>query len=243
LANPKILAVNKQLGQVYIGKKVAYQSQTTQTEVSTTEQVQFIDTGTKLSFRPYICNDGYIRMDIHPKDSSATLRTAGTATLPDETSAELVTNIIVKDGQTIAIGGLFRDKITATETQVPFLGDLPVIGAFFRGTADEVRREEVMVLLTPHIITETHQTAGWAREQEIKHKILGANKELQWINKIRRVKDCYEKAVDYYVDGDYRAAMEELDSAIELYPAYLEAIRLKEKIERELKIKKLKTDY
>jgi len=243
LANPKILALNKQLGQVYIGKKVAYQSQTTQTEVSTTEQVQFIDTGTKLSFRPYICDDGYIRMDIHPKDSSATLRTAGTATLPDETSAELVTNIIVKDGQTIVIGGLFRDKITTAKTQVPILGDLPIIGALFQGNADEVRREEVMVLLTPHIITDANQTEGLARAQDIQHKMFGAKEELQWMNKVRRIKDYYEKAVEYYVNGDDRAAIKELESAIELYPAYLEAIRLKEKIERELSIKGLKAKH
>ncbi|MHC4586940.1 MAG: type II secretion system protein GspD, partial [Planctomycetota bacterium] len=70
LANPKILAVNKQLGQVYIGNKIGYTSQTTQTQTSTTQQVEFLDTGTKLSFRPYIGDDGYIRMVIHPKDSS-----------------------------------------------------------------------------------------------------------------------------------------------------------------------------
>jgi type II secretory pathway component GspD/PulD (secretin) len=243
LANPKILAVNKQLGQVFIGKKIAYQSQTTQTQTSTTEQVEFIDTGTKLSFRPFICNDGYIRMDIHPKDSSATLRVSGDVTLPDETSAELVTNILVKDGQTIVIGGLFRNKITTTKTQVPILGDLPIIGALFRGTADEVRREEVIVLLTPHIITEANQTHQWAGPQDVQRKILGAKKELQWINKVRRVNDYYENAAEYYIDGDYEAAMKELNLAIELYPAYLEAIRLKEKIMRESSLKKLKMNY
>ncbi|MHC4158271.1 MAG: type II secretion system protein GspD, partial [Planctomycetota bacterium] len=67
LANPKILAVNKQLGQVYIGNKIGYVSQTTQTQTSTTQQVEFLETGTKLSFRPYIGGDGYIRMDIQPK--------------------------------------------------------------------------------------------------------------------------------------------------------------------------------
>jgi type II secretory pathway component GspD/PulD (secretin) len=243
LANPKILALNKQLGQIYIGKKVAYRSQTTQTDVSTTEQVQFLDTGTKLSFRPYICDDGYIRMDIHPKDSSATLRTVGSSTLPDETSAELVTNIMVRDGQTIVIGGLFRDKITTAKTQVPILGDLPIIGALFRGTADEVKREEVMVLLTPHIVTDADQTAGLERAQDIQHKMFGAKEQLQWMNKVRRVNDHFERAVECYVNGDDRTAIKELDSAIELYPAYLEAIRLKERIERGLSIKGLMANH
>jgi type IV pilus assembly protein PilQ len=243
LANPKILAVNKQLGQVYIGKKIAYQSQTTQTDTSTTEEVKFLDTGTKLSFRPYICKDGRIRMDIHPKDSSATLRSSGEATLPDETSAELVTNIIVEDGQTIVIGGLFRDVITTAKTQVPILGDLPVIGVVFRGTADEVRHEEVIVLLTPHIITKTHQTARWARVEDIQHKTFGAKEELQWINEMRRAKDYFESAEKQYIKGDYEAEMKELKSAIELYPAFLEARRLKEKIEEELNQKNIKPNH
>src|SRR3972149_6996854 len=91
LANPKILAINKQLGQVYIGTKIGYVSQTTQTQTSTTQAVEFLDTGTKLSFRPYIGDDGYIRMDIHPKDSSGILKANN---IPDESSTELATNIM-----------------------------------------------------------------------------------------------------------------------------------------------------
>jgi type IV pilus assembly protein PilQ len=242
LANPKIMAVNKQLGQIYIGKKVAYQSQTTQTDTSTTEQVEFLDTGTKLSFRPYIGNDGYIRMDIHPKDSSATLRSSGTATLPDETSAELVTNIMVRDGQTIVIGGLFRDRITTTRTQVPVLGDIPVIGGLFRGKADEIRREEVIVLLTPHIITDPNQADGQKQQYDVQRKMIGARDELQLINKIRRANEYYDNAAEYYLQGDHKAALKELDAALRLYPAYLEAIRLKELVTRELYLRRLKAN-
>jgi type II secretory pathway component GspD/PulD (secretin) len=240
LANPKILAVNKQLGQIYIGKKIAYQSQTTQTEVSTTEQVQFLETGTKLSFRPYVGNDGLIRMDVHPKDSSATLRTAGTSTLPDETSAELATNIIVKDGQTILIGGLFRDKITTTRTQVPLLGDLPLLGVLFRGKADQVQREEVIVLLTPHIIHDPNEVAGWAQEDDIRSKMSGAEEELQELNRLRLARDGYKAAVNCYVQGDDEAAMKKLDAVLRLHPTYLEAIQLKQMIAREQRVKALR---
>ena len=164
LANPKILAVNKQLGQVYIGNKIGYLDQTTQTQTSTTQQVKFLETGTKLSFRPYIGGDGYIRMDIQPKDSSGTLKSNG---IPDESSTELATNIIVKDGQTIVIGGLFRDVVSTSRNQIPLLGDIPLIGALFRSTTDTSRREEVIVLLTPHIIKESEETNSAARMEDI----------------------------------------------------------------------------
>jgi len=230
LANPKILAVNKQLGQVYIGKKLGYQSQTTQTETSTTQKVDFLDTGTKLSFRPYIGDDGYIRMDIHPKDSAGTLRTVGSTAIPDETSAELVTNIIVKDGETIVIGGLFRDTITIGRTQIPLLGDLPIVGGVFRGTADQVKREEVVVLLTPHIIEEPAQTEGQARADDVSRRRFGAKDALQPIGKARIAEDRYAEAVKYYLEGDNESAMWHLVIALKLRPTYLEALRLKERI-------------
>jgi type II secretory pathway component GspD/PulD (secretin) len=227
---------------IYIGKKVAYQSQTTQTDTSTTEQVQFLETGTKLSFRPYISRDDYIRIDIHPKDSSATLRSSGTSTLPDETSAELVTNIIVKDGHTIVIGGLFRQAITTTRTQIPVLGSIPFIGGLFRGAADEAVREEVIVLLTPHIISDPNQADGQASMAEVQRKIIGARDELQWINNVRRANEYYDKAAEQYLQGNHSAALKKLDAALKLYPAYLEAIRLKELITREMSLNRLKAN-
>ena len=152
LATPKILAVNKQEGSVLIGQNLGYRSSTTigSGGVATEGEVQFLETGTQLVFRPYIGNDGYIRMEIYPKDSSAELDSDG---VPQETTTELKTNIIVKDGETIVIGGLFRDVITTTRSQVPLLGDLPLIGVAFRGTTDRTQREEVIIMLTPHIIS------------------------------------------------------------------------------------------
>jgi len=239
LANPKILAVNKQLGQVYIGNKIGYVSQTTQTQTSTTQQVEFLETGTKLSFRPYIGNDGYIRMDIQPKDSSGTLKSNN---IPDESSTELATNIMVKDGQTIVIGGLFRDVVVTSRSQVPLLGDLPLVGGVFRGTSDSTTRQEVIVLLTPHIITEPSQTHGQARAADISRKRFGAKEALQWEGRAKLAEEHYTKAAKYYLDGDYKAAMKELKESLKVRPTYLEAIRLKEKIINKTQPKKAKAE-
>jgi type IV pilus assembly protein PilQ len=232
LANPKILAVNKQLGQVYIGTKIGYTSQTTQTQTSTTQQVDFLDTGTKLSFRPYIGDDGYIRMDIHPKDSSGTLKANN---IPDEQSTELATNIMVKDGETIVIGGLFRDVVVTSRSQIPLLGNLPLIGAFFRKTTDSVQRQEVIVMLTPHIIDEAKETNSDARADDIERKKLGAKNELQWAGKARLAEDRYVMAARSYLEGDTEAALNALNYVLELRPSYLEAIRLKERIIAEIR--------
>jgi len=229
LATPKILAVNKQEGSVLIGQNLGYRSSTSigQGGVATEGEVKFLETGTQLVFRPYIGNDGYIRMEIYPKDSSAELDADG---VPQETTTELKTNILVKDGETIVIGGLFRDVITTTRSQVPLLGDLPLIGAAFRGTTDRTQREEVIIMLTPHIISEPSQLDGQARADDISRKQAGAKDGLNPISRRKMAEDHYAKAVRSRKEGDSLSAMKELCAALRLRPTYLEAIRLKERI-------------
>jgi len=229
LANPKILAVNKQLGQVYIGTKYGYRDNDVITDGGATQQgtVKFLDAGTKLAFRPYIGDDGYIRMQIHPKDSSAVLNVEG---VPDETSTEIATNIMVRDGQTVVIGGLFRDKVVSTTKQVPLLGDIPVVGELFKGIDDDNRREEVIVLLTPHIIDDPAETEGDQRAADIARKRLGARDGLSWLSVGRLAEDRYAKAVAFYTAGDTAAALSELNSTLGIRPTYLEALRLKDRI-------------
>jgi type IV pilus assembly protein PilQ len=229
LANPKILAVNKQEGFVQIGKKLGYRSSTSISTggVATQGTVDFLDTGTVLTFRPYIGDDGYIRMDILPKDSTAQLNVDK---VPDETVTQVKTNVMVKDGETIVIGGLFRDVVNTSRSQVPVLGDIPFVGALFRGTTDITERQEVIVLLTPHIIEAPSQLDGKARAEDISRKRYGAEKGLQWIDRSRLAEDHYADAVKLYMEGDSEAAMKKLKVALMLRPTYLEAIRLKEKI-------------
>jgi type II secretory pathway component GspD/PulD (secretin) len=229
LANPKILAVNKQEGSVQIGKTLGYRGSSSigQGGIVTQGEVQFLPTGTVLVFRPYIGNDGYIRMDIYPKDSTAELNADK---VPDETTTQLKTNVIVKDGETIVIGGLFRDSVKTVRNQVPLLGDLPLVGALFRGTEDVTGRQEVIVLLTPHIVNEPADTEGKARAEDIRRKRFGAKDAMQDIDRAKMAENHYAKAARFYVEGDNESAMTELNAALTLRPTYLEAIRLKERI-------------
>jgi len=232
LANPKILALNKQVGTVFIGQNLGYRSSTTVSGsgVASSGEVKFLKSGTKLSFRPYITNDGYIRMDIYPKDSSATKDADG---VPTETTAELTSNIMVKDGETIVIGGLFRDSITSSKSQVPVLGDLPVLGELFKGTTDTSVRQEVIILLTPHIIETPSELEGDKRAADVEMKRLGARRGLHWLGVGRLSEDSYAKAVALYSNGSAACALRELNWTLNLRPTYLEALRLRERIVRE----------
>jgi len=230
LANPKIMTVNKQEGSVLIGTNLGYRSSTSISTggVATEGEVQFLQTGTQLVFRPYIGNDGYIRMEIYPKDSSATLNADG---VPTESTVQMKTNIIVKDGETIVIGGLFRNVITTTRNQVPLLGDLPWIGGLFRGTSDANQREEVIILLTTHIIDRPEDVESKEKAEDVRRRTEGAKDGMQSISRTKMAEGAYEKAAAFYVEGDIESARQQLKIALKLRPAYTEALRLKDRID------------
>src|SRR5205085_2434138 len=107
--------------------------------------------GTQLYFRPFVTNEGMIRMELKPQVSEAQIRDSrdsngGAITIPDEITNELVTNVIVGDGQTVVLGGLFKEQTQTTRRQVPFLGDIPIVGLAFRGNEDSTVRSEVIFL-------------------------------------------------------------------------------------------------
>jgi hypothetical protein len=130
---------------------------TTQTDTATTQTVEFLDTGTHLVFRPYISPNDMIRMELYPRLSSATVTAVSTPsgvpiTIPNENTTEVFTNVRVRDGETIVLGGMFKESTTISRRSVPLLGDIPIAGNAFKGQVDQVRREEVIFLLTPTVV-------------------------------------------------------------------------------------------
>ncbi|MCJ7778401.1 MAG: hypothetical protein MUP16_08825, partial [Sedimentisphaerales bacterium] len=234
LANPKIMALNKQAGYINIGEERGYTASTTQGQTTTTS-VEFLISGTILKFRPFICEDGYIRMEINPELSTGTVQSDVNSTLPLKTITQVKTNIMVKDGKTIIIGGLFKEQLTSNDSQVPVVGDLPIIGALFKKTKDANIRTELIILITPHIINDPENLASESEERanDISRIVHGSRKGISSISRVRIYEDCYAKAVEYYLAGKEKAALNKLNWALAARPTYLEALRLKERIIRE----------
>jgi|GEM_PF-234972 len=230
LANPKVLALNKQKGEVIVGRKDGYLT-TTVTQSSSVQTVEFLDTGTRLIFRPYIADDGYVRMELHPEDSSGGLTSAN---LPFKITTEMTSNIMVKDGHTIVIGGLFRESSDTARSQTPFLGNLPVAGALFRNQRDRTTREEIIILLTPHVIKDD-EVYGKLSEEELKkaEKLrVGVRKGMMPWGRERLAEGEYECALAELkkTNPNNQKALWHLDSAINLNPKFIEAIELKQRI-------------
>ncbi|HKQ50603.1 MAG TPA: hypothetical protein VJZ71_21210 [Phycisphaerae bacterium] len=229
LANPKLMTLNKQVGQVIVGRRDGYLT-TTITETTAIQQVEFLETGTVLTFRPFIGEDGMVRMEIHPKDSTGGLTDTN---LPFEQTTEVTTNILVKDGRTILIGGLFREVGTATRGQMPLLGNIPIAGALFRRTRDATVREEVIILLTVHVIKgdqEQDNEAGNELNEDIERMRVGARQGIQWFGRERTSEAHYRWAMEHLAAGDTEKALWDADMALQINPRHLHAIKLKEKL-------------
>lgn len=228
LANPKVLALNKQKGEVIVGRKDGYLT-TTVTESSTVQTVEFLDTGTRLIFRPYIGDDGYVRMEIHPEDSSGGLTADN---LPFKITTEVTSNIMVKDGHTVVIGGLFRESSDSSRNQVPGLGNIPLAGMLFKNQRDRTVREEIIILLTPHIIKddEAFSAASETELKELDKLRVGVRRGMMPWGRERLAEFYFDRAVEELNKpaADRNRAMFFLEAATNLNPKFREAIMLKE---------------
>jgi len=238
LSNPKLLAMNRQASRVLVGRKVGYLS-TTSTDTATTQTVQFLDTGTQLYFRPFVMNDGMIRMELKPQVSEAVIRdsrdaTGAAVTIPDEITNELTTNVMVRDGQTVVLGGLFRESTESARRQVPFLGDIPVIGRAFRGNDDSTERNEIIFMITPHVMNDTALTAQGDRAKDQAGRVLAGAREgtLFW-SRDKLTTALNVEAEKLTEQGRNDKAMWYVQRSLAMNPQQPEAIGLREKLATE----------
>lgn len=162
LSSPKISTMNNQKAVIKLTtREVSWISNTIFNAEGkvlvnyTTPQID--EVGIFLDVTPYISEDGLITMQIHPSISEVTK----TSLSPDRNSSkpvidmrEIDTMITVKNGQTIVIAGLIVEKIMESRRSLPVLGNIPVIGNLFSNTAQDKRKSELVILLTPFILDE-----------------------------------------------------------------------------------------
>ncbi len=153
IASPRLMCLNKQKAEILIGQQLGYVTKTL-TQTTTAQTVQFLEVGTQLRLRPYISTDGLIRMEVHPELSTGSVQVVEGLTLPNKQTTQVTTNIMVHDGCTVVIGGLMQENLNNTGNQVPLLGSTPGIGFLFRSRTGTQKRNEIIVLITPHIVYE-----------------------------------------------------------------------------------------
>jgi type IV pilus assembly protein PilQ len=114
-----------------------------------------IETGIILIVTPQVSSDGFVLLDMFAKSSQADF-TRTVDQIPTEISREANSHILIKDGQTVVLGGIYRDNFTDQESGIPFLRSIPGLGWFFKNVNKTNRREDLLVFLTPRIMGGAH---------------------------------------------------------------------------------------
>jgi len=157
LSTPHILTSDNKEAEIMVGENVPFLSQFQASTTLGAPPVQSIerkDVGITLKIKPQISEGNYIKLDIYQEISALapTASTGVSATDIITTKRSAQTSVVVRDRQTVVIGGLIQNKETKTVTKVPFLGDIPLLGWLFKSTTTENTKTNVLIYLTPTIV-------------------------------------------------------------------------------------------
>jgi general secretion pathway protein D len=169
LSTPQILTTDNEEARITVGENRPYQTRAT-TDVSggTFESFEYRDVGKILKITPHVTEDRLVRMQISLEvtsiDQRATLTTS--STLPVTLKRTVDTTVIVKDHQTVVIGGLIDDSTTKSENKVPVLADVPLLGWLFKKKNDEDTKTNLYIFLTPRVIKNPAEASGILQQKQ-----------------------------------------------------------------------------
>ncbi len=171
LSTPHLIAMDNEEAEIVVGRNVPFITSTSQTTVSTVTQVQRESVGITLRFTPQITEGDYIKLQLYEEISALIDSPIGQDPnrVGPTTSERKTTNVVlVRDGQTIIVGGLMEDRVRTVENEVPWLGDIPVLGWLFRYNQDIVEKQNLLIFLTPTIIREDQDVQRLFEEKKRK---------------------------------------------------------------------------
>jgi len=150
ISTPQLLTTDNEEAVIYVGKNIPFQTRSTaEGGTETYSSFEYRDVGTTLKITPQISQDGMVRLAISQEvtklESTIDFR-------PTTLKRTIDTTVIVDDNSTVVIGGLIDDKYAETETKVPLLGDIPLLGWLFKSRKKEREKTNLYVFLTPHVI-------------------------------------------------------------------------------------------
>jgi type IV pilus assembly protein PilQ len=148
VATPKVLTADKQKARIAAGQQLPYQIATSSGATS----IAFQNAELSLEVTPSITPDGRINMDLFvTNDSPSDIVTGGARAI---NTNRVTTNVLVDDGQTVVLGGIFQTNTSKTVTKTPFLGDIPYLGRLFRNESVSNNKQELLIFITPRLVTD-----------------------------------------------------------------------------------------
>src|SRR5262249_11439418 len=147
ISAPKVTTLDNSAARISQGVSIPF-SQVSAAGVNTT----FVEARLSLEVTPHITQNGSVLMQIRAENNQPDPANTGANGQPAIQRKEATTQVLVKDGDTTVIGGIYVRRGSTTVAQVPFFGNLPILGYFFRSNSDNDNRQELLIFITPRII-------------------------------------------------------------------------------------------
>lgn len=161
ISSPKLVTLNNHEAQLQVGDEVPIATQSAVSVVNPdapiVNSVQMQDTGVILSVTPRVNKNGLVEMDITQEVSNSVPTTTSGIDSPTIQQRKLSTTVVVKNGDTIALGGLITESKSKTKSGVPYLQKIPFLGALFRDTDNQTMRTELILLITPRVMRDDNE--------------------------------------------------------------------------------------
>jgi len=152
ISSPKVITANQREATIRQGVEIPYQ----QSASSGATTIAFKDAVLSLKVKPLITPDNRIILDLTVSDDTVgqVVVASGGVNVPSINTRTIETQVVLSDGQTVVLGGILETTHSDAETKVPWLGDIPVLGNFFKNTTKVDDKDELLVFVTPKIIRE-----------------------------------------------------------------------------------------
>jgi general secretion pathway protein D len=172
LTQPSLVTNDNEQATLTLEKQTSYRQTVRDSTNTSTDSFQQITAKTELSISPHISSDNYLRLDIQQTVSDFVPGTDIGGRPPDQTTRTVDTHVTLPDQYTVVLGGLIQENESTKVSKVPLLGDIPVLGFFFRSTSDASNPSHLFLFVTPHILRDVASFADY-------HKLTWERKLLQ----------------------------------------------------------------
>ncbi|MEN9308524.1 MAG: hypothetical protein RL173_2456 [Fibrobacterota bacterium] len=171
LARPRLTTLNGQPATINIGSSDYFQVSTTNSSGVVSSDYRAFNSGITLTITPYLTKSGYITAEIKPEVRTPTSTATGDANKPPSTSTRsLSSNVRLKDGQTLVLGGLIQTVDLKSQEGLPLLSAIPLIGRFFSYHTQNKQTTELAIYITPHVMTSSDSSVNIRKSMDIMEK-------------------------------------------------------------------------
>ncbi|TFG92017.1 MAG: type II secretion system protein GspD [Syntrophobacterales bacterium] len=200
LSSPNILTSDNKEAEIFVGENVPFISSTNLSSTGLSQQsLERKDTGITLRITPQITEGEYIKLDIY-QEISAVKQNKGQATDLVTTKRSAKTSVVVKDSESVVIGGLIQSRDEDSIDKIPFLGDIPLLGYLFKTKSTKHTKTNLLVILTPSIVKDAAEMAA-ITEREKRH-FEGAASEQRKVDIDKELHFEGPVAEEKYIDSD-----------------------------------------